>query len=552
VVPPQPQARRYRQISRVLARHGLGFFISVLGLERFVPIHRIFNRRYDQPLTRPEHIRGALEELGATFIKLGQILSTRADLLPPAYQVELARLQDAAPPLRADVVRGIIVAELGRPLETIFATFDEVPLAAASIGQVHGATLHDGTPVVVKVQRPGVAEQIQQDLQILETLATNVRRRWALVDQYDVVGIVHEFGQTLRGETDYIREGRNADRFRANFLGDEGVHIPFVFWDMTTAKVLALERISGIKIDDLAGLDRAGIDRQAVALRGAQTVLKMVFKDGFYHADPHPGNFFIEADGRIGVVDFGMVGTVGHRTQEQLVWALMAYTSEEPERQVDALFELGVAGRRVNRAVLKRDVEHLRARYYGRPVGEIAIRPVVNDVLGVVRRHRLQLPPGYALLLKTVVMHESLVTRLDPTFDFTSVLVPYARAMMMRQFSPAMWARSVAQAGIDVARLGVEAPQQARRLLNALHRGDLEIAVRPSGFEPLVRRLERIANRVVLGIIAAAFVIALAVLISAFHLRSDPAAGIVLIVGFLAASALGGYVALSILRSGRP
>jgi len=278
----------------------------------------------------------------------------------------------------------------------------------------------------------------------------------------------------------------------------------------------------------------------------------MVFKDGFYHADPHPGNFFIEADGRIGVVDFGMVGTVGHRTQEQLVWALMAYTSEEPERQVDALFELGVAGRRVNRAVLKRDVEHLRARYYGRPVGEIAIRPVVNDVLGVVRRHRLQLPPGYALLLKTVVMHESLVTRLDPTFDFTSVLVPYARAMMMRQFSPAMWARSVAQAGIDVARLGVEAPQQARRLLNALHRGDLEIAVRPSGFEPLVRRLERIANRVVLGIIAAAFVIALAVLISAFHLRSDPAAGIVLIVGFLAASALGGYVALSILRSGRP
>jgi ubiquinone biosynthesis protein len=550
-MPAQSSARRYRQISRVLARHGLGFFISVLGLERFVVWQRMFNRRYDQPLTRPEHIRRALEELGPAFIKLGQILSTRADLLPPSYQVELAKLQDAAPPLRVEVVREILASELGEPVEAAFATFDDVPLAAASIGQVHGATLLDGTPVVVKVQRPGVAEQIEQDLQILDTLAVTARRRWALMDQYDVVGIVHEFGQTLRAETNYVREGRNADRFRANFADDETVHIPVVCWDRTTKRVLTLERIGGIKMDDLTGLDRAGVDRPAVALRGAQMVLKMIFTDGFFHADPHPGNFFIEPGGRIGVVDFGMVGTVEARTREQLVWALLAYTSDEPERQVDALFDLGVARHRVDRALLRRDIEHLRARYYGRPVGEIAIRPVVNDVLGVVRRHRLQLPAGYALLVKTVVMHESLVTRLDPGFDFTAVLVPYAKGMVFRQFSPVMWARAAAQAGVDFARLGVEMPQQARRLLGAIQRGDLEFGVRPSGFEPLVRRLERIANRMVLGIIAAAFVIALAVLVSAFHLRSDPMAGVVLILGFLAASALGGYVAISILRSGR-
>jgi len=551
-MPTQSSARRYRQISRVLARHGLGFFISVLGLERFVVWQRISNRRYDEPLTRPEHIRRALEELGPAFIKLGQILSTRADLLPPSYQVELAKLQDAAPPLRIEVVKEIIASELGEPVETAFASFDEAPLAAASIGQVHAATLRDGTPVVVKVQRPGVADQIEQDLQILETLAGTARRRWALMDQYDVVGIVHEFGQTLRAETNYIREGHNADRFQANFAGDDTVHIPLVCWDRTTKRVLTLERISGVKIDDLAGLDRAGVDRPAIALLGARMVLKMIFKDGFFHADPHPGNFFIDPGGRIGVVDFGMVGTVEARTQEQLVWALLAYTSEDPERQVDALIDLGVAHRRVDRALLRRDIEHLRARYYGRPVGEIAIRPVVNDVLGVVRRHRLQLPPGYALLVKTVVMHESLVTRLAPSFDFTAVLVPYAREMVVRQFSPLTWARAAAQAGVDIARLGVEMPQQARRLLGAIQRGDLEFGVRPAGFEPIIRRLERIANRMVLGIIAAAFVIALAVLVSAFHLRSDPAAGLVLILGFLAASALGGYVAISILRSGRP
>jgi ubiquinone biosynthesis protein len=246
-----------------------------------------------------------------------------------------------------------------------------------------------------------------------------------------------------------------------------------------------------------------------------------------------------------------MVGTVGPRIQEQLVWALLAYTSEEPDRQVDALYELGVAGHHVDRAVLKRDVEHLRARYYGRPVGDIAIRPVVNDVLGVVRRHRLHLPPGYALLLKTVLMHESLVTRLDPTFEFTTVLVPYARGMMARHFSPLGWGRSVGQAGIDLARLGVELPQQLRRLLSSLQRGDLELAIRPTGFEPVLRRVERIANRLVLGIVAAAFVVALAVLLSAYHLRSDPQTAAILLAGFVLASILGVYVAWSILRSGR-
>jgi ubiquinone biosynthesis protein len=551
-IAPQSQARRYRQISQVLARHGLGFFISVAGLERFVPLQRIFNRGYEQPLSRPEHVRRALEELGPTFIKLGQIVSTRADLLPVAYQAELAKLQDAAPPLKAGVVASVIESEFSRPVDAVFGSFDPKPLAAASIGQVHAASLRNGTPVVVKVQRPGVVEQIELDLQILRSLAANASRRWPLAEEYDVVGLVHEFAHTLLAETDYIQEGRNAERFSANFAGDDSIYFPRVFWEETTNRVLTLERIGGIKVDDLAAMDAAGIDRRQVAMNGARMVLKMVFRDRFFHADPHPGNFFIQADQRIGVVDFGMVGTVGPRIQEQLVWTLLAFTSEDADRQVDALYELGVAGRHIDRAALKRDVEHLRARYYGRPVGEIAVRPVVNDVLGVIRRHRLHLPAGYALLLKTVLMHENLVTRLDPSFEFTAVLVPYARGMMVRHFSPLGWGRSVGQAGIDLARLGIELPQQLRRLLSSLERGDTEFAIRPSGFDPILRRVERTANRVVLGILAAAFVIALAVLLTAYHVRSDPQIAAVLIVGFVLASVLGIYVAWSILRSGRP
>ena len=536
----------------MLARHGLGFVISITGLERFVRFQRLFNRNYQQPLSRPEYVRRALEELGPTFIKLGQILSTRADLLPPAYQVELAKLQDAAPPLKTEAVTAIIASEFGRPVDAVFSSFSDVPLASASIGQVHAATLADGTRVAVKVQRPGVVEQIEQDLQILRNLAATASRRWPVAEEYDVVGLVHEFAHTLRAETDYLQEGRNAERFAENFAADDSVYFPGVFWEQTTSRVLTLERIDGIKVDDLAALDAADIDRRKVAMNGARMVLKMVFRDRFFHADPHPGNFFIQPGGRIGVVDFGMVGTMGPRIQEQLVWALLAYTSEDPDRQVDALYELGVAGRHIDRAALKRDVEHLRARYYGRPVGEIAIGPVINDVLGVVRRHRLHLPAGYALLVKTVLMHESLVTRLDPSFEFNAVLGPYARGMIVRHFSPLGWGKAVGQAGVDLARLGIELPQHLRRLLSSLERGDVELAIRPTGFEPLIRRLERIANRLVLGIVTAAFVVALAVLLSAYHVRSDPQTAAILLVGFVLASVLGVYVAWSILRSGRP
>lgn len=267
---------RTRQIATTLARHGLGYLVGILGLERFVPFHKglLKHPRRAQPYTRPEHVRMALEELGATFIKLGQILSTRTDLLPPEYLAEFARLQDAAPTIPLEAVQETISRELGQPIEAIFATFDPNPLAAASIGQVHAATLLDGTEVVVKVRRPGVVEQVEEDLEILQHLAVTASRRWERADQYDLVGLAQEFAQTLRAELDYLREGHNAERFAANFADDATVHIPRVYWKITTSRVLTLERISGIKINDLAALDAAGIDRVTLAERAARIILK--------------------------------------------------------------------------------------------------------------------------------------------------------------------------------------------------------------------------------------------------------------------------------------
>lgn len=494
----------------------------------------------------------ALEELGATFIKLGQVLSTRPDLLPTEYQAELAKLQDAAPPVDWAAVRPLLEEELGRPVEEVFAHFDPVPLAAASIGQAHGATLPDGTEVVVKVRRPGVVEQVEEDLEILQDLAAAASRRWELADQYDVVGLAQEFAQTLRAELDYIREGRNAERFADNFAGEPAVHIPRVFWETTTSRVLTLERIRGIKIDDLAALDAAGIDRAALAQRAARIVLKMVFEDRFFHADPHPGNFFVEPDGRIGLIDFGMVGTVDERTQEQLVDLLLAITSQDADRLVDAFLALGIARRRVDRELLRRDLEHLVSRYYGRPLGEIALGPLLSEALAVVRRHRLQLPSNLALLFKTAMMNEGLGARLDPSFRLMSVLVPYAERLMLQQYSPLRWARRLGGASLEAARLGVELPQQIRRLLGELERGGLEIGMRPVGFEPLLRRLEQLTHQLILGILAAAFVNGLAILMSVSHPPGwEQWTGPLFAVGFFIAGALGAYLIWTILRYGR-
>lgn len=548
------RTNRPREIAEVLARHGLGYLVGVVGLERFVPFHRglLGHPRRAVPYTRPEHVRMALEDLGAAWIKLGQILSTRADLLPPEYQAELAKLQDAAPPVPVEAVRQVIETELGRPPERVFASFDPAPLAAASIGQAHAATLPDGTEVVVKVRRPGVVEQVEQDLELLLTLAQTASRRWEFAEEYDLVGLAEEFAQTLRAELDYLREGRNAERFAQNFAGDPTVHIPRVFWEATTSRVLTLERIRGIKINDLSALEAARVERTALAERAARILLKMIFEDGFFHADPHPGNFFVEPGGRIGLIDFGMVGVVDEPTQERLVALLLAVTRQDPDRLVDAFLDLGVARRRVDRAALREDLAHLVSRYYDRALSEIAVGPLLADALAIVRRHRLRLPSNLALLLKTVMMAEGLAAQLVPDFRLTAVLVPYAERLLLRRYSPLRWARRLGTAGLEAAELGVELPEQLRRLLRELERGGLQLGMRPEGFEPLLGHFERLTNRLVLGMLASSFIIGLAVLMAAFHPPgTENLIGPVFGLGFVLAVLLGLYLAWTILRSGR-
>ncbi len=538
---------RYRQIAQVLSHHGLGSLAGYFGLERFAPF-----RASERTTTRPEHLRLAIEELGTTFIKLGQILSTRSDLLPPEYQVELARLQDQAPPVPTAAIREAIVAELGRPITEAYASFDDRPLAAASIGQAHAATLLDGTPVVVKVRRPGVVEQVEEDLAILRRLADVASRRWPAAEGYDLPRLVDEFAEVLRAELDYLAEAQNAERFAANFADDAAIHIPRIYREASTARVLTLERVAGIKMDDPGALDAAGIDRPALARRATGIALEMVFEDGFFHADPHPGNLFVEPGGRIALIDFGMVGRIDEPEREKLAHLLLAIVSREPDRLVDACLALGVAHGPVDRDRLRDDLDALVGRYYDRPLGEIAIGPLLERALAVIREHRLHLPPQFALLLKTLIMEEGLGMTIDPSFHLTVVLAPYARRLLLRRYAPRRLARRFGQAGLDAAEVAADLPWHIRRLLADVERGGIEFAIRPAHFEPVLGQLERLVNRLVLGILAAAFIVGLAVLLAVYRPPGGSGwVGAFFAVGFAFALALGAYLAWSIIRPQR-
>ena len=548
---------RASQIALVLAHHELWSLVEVLDLGRFVPFH--LRHSHSSPPqggnpelhTPPEHLCAALEELGPTFMKLGQMLSTRDDLLPPAYQRELATLQDAAPTIPFETVRETIAAELGQPLEHAFATFDCVPLAAASIGQAHLATLQDGTAVVVKVRRPGAVEQVDEDLKLLHSLATVASHHSELAKQYDVVGLVQEFDQSLRAELDYLREGHNAERFARNFAGEKMVQIPRVFWETTTSRVLTQERIHGIKVTDLAALQAAGIDRTALSKRGAQIFLKMVFEDGFFHADLHPGNLFIEEGGHIGLIDFGMVGSVDKQTREELGLLLSGVTSQNTDRLVDALLELGATQQPVDRAALCRDLEHVLSQFVDQPLSALPLGPLLTEMFSIVRRHHLVLPSRLTMLLKTTITTEGMAVQLDPSFNLVEALTPYVKRLMLQENSPVAWASRFGKAVPDLLWLATELPLLVRQLVGDLDRGSLKIAVQPTGLDSTFNRAERIANRIVLGSIVAAFIIALAVLLSVAHPGGSPVWSGALTIGFVVAAVLGLYLVWSIFRSGR-
>ncbi len=547
--------RRYRQIAHVLIGHGLGELVDLVELQPHLGLPRRLVRRWREeapPLSPPERLRLALEELGPTFIKLGQVLSTRPDLVPPAYIAELTKLQDAVPPDPWAPIQQQIEAELGGATAELFVTIDHNPIAAASLAQVHGAILHDGAEVVVKVQRPGIEETIEVDLEILQDAAELLEGRVSLVRLYDLPEIVRGFAATLRTELDFFREGHNADRFRESFAEEPYLYVPEIHWDLTTCRVLVMERIRGIKIDDVKGLERAGYDRRRVAALAARMVVKEVLEDGFFHADPHPGNFFVMPGEVIGAMDFGMVGRIGGRLRADLTRLYVAVVRMDERSMVDQLIRMGAIVEDVDRRALETDLAVLMDRYYGLPLKAIRARQVMQEVRPIAFRHHMRLPSQLWLLGKTLAMVEGVGLKLDPDFDFFAFSRPYLRRFLLQMVVGQDRGARLIQTGGDWSHFLTVLPRIGSPLLAQAERGDLRLSLEHRGLGRALDRLDRTANRISVSVLLAALIVGLALVIPAFDLTEEIGLGTVLVVaGFVGVSLLGLWLIFSIWRSRR-
>ncbi len=504
---------RYRQIAQVLTLHGFGYLVDQIGLTQMLSLPGRLLHKHQHPIFGgPERLRMVLTELGPTFVKLGQLLSTRPDLVPPDFIHELNKLQDTVPPYDAAVAVAIIEEELGKPVDVLFAQFDLEPLAAASLGQVHLARLHDGSDVVVKVQRPDIQQVVAVDLAILTELAALAQERTALGQQYDLTELAWEFGAMLRAELDYRNEGRNADRFRQNFAGLDIVHVPTVHWAYTTQRVLTTERLVGAKINDLAALDALGINRKRLARRSVQLILQEVFTDGFFHADPHPGNFFALPGDVVGAVDFGQAVTLDRDMITNLLLLLVAVSQDDLQGALRAMQQLGMLTPRRQTAALQRDTRRLMDRLVDRSLEDISARETGEALLALAQRHHLRMPAPLALLLKAIIMMEGVGMQLDPALDVFAIARPYAVKAFRDIASPEAVGRRALKQTREFADLAGELPRQVVHVLQQLGDGELRIQTEDRETRRLAAALLTASARLALALVLAAFVMGVALL----------------------------------------
>lgn len=496
-------------------RHGLGALAQQWELTRFLPGRRPVadsrNGADHGQLTMPQRTRLAIEELGPTFIKLGQLASTRPDIFPPEYVIELEKLLDAAPPVSLEHVRAVIESELGEPVESLFAAFDPAPLASASIGQVHRAQLPGGERVVVKVQRPDIERVVNADLDLLLGQARFLEGRSERARQLGVVKLADEFAYALRNELDYASEARNEERFRKLFADEPRLLIPRVYWRLTTRRVLVTEEVNGIKINDLERLRAEGYDLPTIARASTEIYMRQIFRAGLFHADPHPANIFV-VGGQIAQIDFGTVGYLSDAMKDQLVDLLVALVRNDTDGIVQAIVTLGGSGD-ANAGDMRRDVQRFMQRFYGVALDEVRVGDFLSEVFGIAHRHNIRLPADFALLGRTLVVLEGVARQLDPDTVLVEVARPFATRLMRERLSPEKISAKVWHGLREMNAISQSLPRRLDHFLSRADSDKLHLNVRVTDTERLGDRLDTAANRLALSIVVAASIVASAMLI---------------------------------------
>ena len=540
--------RRFAQISRVLVRHGFGFVFDVRrdrrenkGLQEFLAPN--FGVR----------MRRSLDDLGPTFVKFGQVLSTRSDIFPEGILYELQKLQDTARPMPAGRAQAIIERELGAPVDEVFSQFDPVPLGSASIGQVHRAVLRTGEIVAVKVQRPEAPGRVAADLELMREFADFVDRRFAQRVLVDARGLVAEFEVVVRRELDYTAEAQNARRFAANFAGTPVV-IPAVYRELSTSKVLTMEFVVGTRFRDIRPLLMPPSERRRVASMGAEAIFKMAFEDGFFHGDPHPSNLLLTPEGDLALLDFGMVGFMSRGDIEALSRLFIAVIQRDASAALRALEGLGVRYATEVRGELVRELREFLNKYAGLSVGEVTLGQALSELIALARRYRVRMPPVFPLLTKALVTAEGLARSIDPTINVYEVARPYARRLLSQRYRPHALAEVATERSLEYARYVEEYPEQVRQLLGELADGELEVQLKHGGLDELIGSVDVLANRLVFAVVTAALLVGSSML-GAFDVGgpSVPLIGVpvVAFIGFTMALILASLLLTIIFRSKR-
>jgi ubiquinone biosynthesis protein len=546
---------RYRQILAILFKYGFGDLVETLKIEQYIEIglQMISRKRRErlEKLSRAERVRMALEELGPTYIKLGQVLSTRPDLVSVDFVNEFAKLQDDAPVVDYDQIQQTVEVELGKPLSRIFTEFDPAPLGSASIGQVHRARLHNGDEAAVKVQRPGIKKVIEIDLEIMLHLATLAERHVEELSFHRPVKIVEEFARTIEREIDYTVEAASMERVAGQFLGDSTVYVPKIYRDKTTHRVLTAEYIEGIKVSNIDELSEAGYDCALITDRGADVLLRQIFTFGFFHADPHPGNVFVLPGNVICLLDFGMMGAVDRGTRERFVSLVDGIIRQDEPRTTQVLLKLTEWDDEPDVMTLEKDVADFISHHLHRPLKEIQLGKLLQHLLELATKHRMRIPPDIFLMLKALSQVEGVASRLNPDFDMIEKAIPFIRQIKLSRLSPGRLADDAVRLIEQSYEFLTDFPKDLLELSRSLRQKKLSFTLVLKDLDKMLSTHDQISNRISFAIIIAALIIGSALIVISNMPPLFYGISVIGLIGFLAAGFLGIWLLVAIIKKGR-
>lgn len=546
---------RYQRIIRILFKYGFDDLVEGLRIDQYLETGlKMINRKPREEIekhSRPERFRMALEELGPTFIKLGQVLSTRPDLIPPRYLYEFAKLQDNVPPFSFAEVEEIFLAETGKKPNELFQEFNEKPMAAASIGQVHRGRLYDGKEVVVKVQRPNIENIIAVDLEILAHLASLMEQYLEELQGHRPSAVVEEFARSLSLEIDYMVEVANIQRFAQQFKNNKTVYVPLVYAELSTERILTMEYIDGIKTSKVELLRSKGYDLQLIAESGADLVMEQIFVHGFFHGDPHPGNIFILPDNIICFLDFGMMGRLSRQDREDFTDLMFSIVMKNERRITDGVLSITTQFGKVDHDALSRDLGDLLGRYMYLPLKDLEAGKILQELLDLAQRHKLSVKPNLYLMIKALSTIEGVGLMLHPDLELITLAEPYIKKVKAERMRLSRLAEEVGDTAGEYLQFVREVPEEVQAILRQLRAGRMKIEFEHLGVGRLSKALDQVSNRIAFAIVLAAQIIGSSLIILSDIPPKWNGIPIIGLAGFLVAGVMGFWLLLSIIRHNR-